>query len=218
MKIRNPIQPPENLEDLPTYEKAMASWVKRSHAIHAMGGLAVARSQGRWMAGYAEVSPISWKTVRTVRRELVLDTRFDVKTQFEWAICDSLSDFLMRVESAPDVIFVNGDGINHPSHFGLACHVGVLLDIPTVGILDRPAKHSSAQWTSRRGNCVTIESDNRGATLNDVFTQDNEDPIQVSIGHRVDISEAIKLVLQATPIYRVPHPLIAATELAVLAP
>lgn len=219
MKIHNPILPPERLEDLPACERALASWVRRSHTIHTMGGLVVGPyRKGQWVAAYAEVSTVSWKTISTVRQDIIPDKRFDIEAHLEWALCRPLYEFFQSIETTPDMMFVLGDGINHQRGFGLACHVGVMLDIPTVAVQDNPPTYSPMRWKVVRGNHCTVASDNRGSILDEVVTKDHLHPIQVSIGHRVDCAEATKLVLQATPIHRLPHPLIAAINMAELAP
>jgi deoxyribonuclease V len=112
----------------------------------------------------------------------------------------------------PDVIMVDGQGIAHPRRFGLASHLGVLLDKPTIGC----AKSRLC------GNHVTPENapgaytellDNDEVIGAVVKTKVNVKPVYVSIGHKIDLQSAIKNVVQCCKGYRLPEP----TRLAHLA-
>ena len=108
----------------------------------------------------------------------------------------------------PDVLMVDGTGLLHPRHAGIASHLGVLLDLPTIGIT-KSLLHGKVDWAGmtcgevrlitdpERGNAVI------GAALK---TSERADPIFVSIGHRIDLETAIKLT-QRLSFGKLPEPI-----------
>lgn len=108
------------------------------------------------------------------------------------------------VDVEPDLILCDGQGLAHPRRFGLACHLGVLLDKPTIGVAKQrlighyqePSQTRGA-WTPLRDRNETI-----GAVLR---TRPGTRPLFVSSGHRIGLSSAIKWVLTCTPRYRLPE-------------
>ena len=112
----------------------------------------------------------------------------------------------------PDIIMVDGQGIAHPRRFGLASHLGVLLDIPTIGC----AKSRLCGYHEAPENFVgayTELVDNDEVIGAVVKTKVNVKPVYVSIGHKIDLHSAIEYVVQCCNSYRLPEP----TRLAHLA-
>ena len=111
---------------------------------------------------------------------------------------------LARLNTAPDLILCDGQGIAHPRRFGIASHLGVLLDVPTIGVAktrltghnDEPPDVKGA-WTSLIDGAETI-----GAV---VRTRAGVKPVYVSIGHRVSLKTAIELTLACVTRYRLPE-------------
>ncbi len=105
----------------------------------------------------------------------------------------------------PDVILIDGQGIAHPRRFGIACHVGLLVDVPTIGCAksrlwgthDTPA-HEPGSYTELYDNDDVI-----GVALR---TKLRTNPIYVSIGHKVDLTTAVEWTLNCCRGYRVPEP------------
>ncbi len=113
-----------------------------------------------------------------------------------------------KLAAMPDLLLCDGQGIAHPRRFGLACHLGVLLDLPTVGVAksrligrhDEPGP-AKGDWVPLRDGKASRQ-EVIGAVLR---SRANVKPLFVSIGHRVSLSSAIDLVLRATPRYRLPE-------------
>jgi deoxyribonuclease V len=109
----------------------------------------------------------------------------------------------LRVE--PDVILIDGHGMAHPRRFGIACHLGLLLDKPTIGcaksILVGEAEEPGAQAGST--SPLIDEGETVGAALR---TRDGVKPIYVTIGHRVSLESAVRIVTQCTDGFRIPKP------------
>jgi deoxyribonuclease V len=110
-----------------------------------------------------------------------------------------------RLRSRPDALILDGQGLAHPRRFGLACHVGVLLDLPVVGCAKSRLVGEHGEPGPRRGDWTPLRLDGRtvGAVLR---TRDGVRPVFVSPGHRIGIARARRLVLAASRL-RVPEPI-----------
>lgn len=113
-------------------------------------------------------------------------------------------DALSQVNLTPDLILCDGQGTAHPRRFGIACHLGVLIDLPTIGVAKswlfgnyREVPNQRGAWQPMRAKGETI-----GAVLR---TRVNVKPVYVSSGHRISLKTAIEYVLQCTPKYRLPE-------------
>jgi deoxyribonuclease V len=116
-------------------------------------------------------------------------------------------DVLEPLKKKIDVLLVDGQGIAHPRRFGIASHLGVLLDIPTIGcaksrlVGDEPKRLGKKKGA--RG-ALKHNGDRIGTVLR---TRDGVKPIYVSVGHRSKLDWAEDLVLQLSPRYRIPEPI-----------
>lgn len=113
-------------------------------------------------------------------------------------------DALAQLDRAPDLIIVDGHGRAHPRRFGIACHLGVLLDQPTLGCAKSILVGRAENPENRVGAWTPLidQGEIIGAA---VRTKPGTGPIYVSIGHRVDLPTAIDFVLKCTKGYRVPE-------------
>lgn len=116
-----------------------------------------------------------------------------------------LAAVLERLTTIPDCILVDGQGIAHPRRFGIACHIGLLTDHPTIGCAKsilrgrhNPLPEEAGSWEPLvdRGEVV-------GAA---VRTCAGTAPVYVSPGHRVDLASAIRIVLACIRGHRLPEP------------
>ncbi|HNB54441.1 MAG TPA: deoxyribonuclease V [Anaerolineales bacterium] len=106
----------------------------------------------------------------------------------------------------PDVWLCDGQGIAHPRRFGLACHLGVLLDLPTVGCAKSVLTGKFEEPLPERGNVAPL-IDNEEVIGMAVRTRANVAPVFVSVGHRADLKSAVKLVLACGRGLRLPEPI-----------
>ncbi|XP_013384792.1 endonuclease V isoform X1 [Lingula anatina] len=120
-------------------------------------------------------------------------------------------------ELMPQVVLVDGNGILHPKEFGLACHLGIILDIPTVGVakklfqvdgLEKNAEHADKVKQLAKGGDTFPLIGASGRILGKALrSSDNtENPVYVSIGHKISLETAVCLVHQCCK-YRIPEPI-----------
>lgn len=118
----------------------------------------------------------------------------------------AIIDALHHLKIKPHLILVDGQGIAHPKGLGIASHLGVILDIPTIGCAKSKLIGEYVEPGSKKGDWSQLYYDDRviGAVLR---TKDNIRPLFVSPGHRIDLRTSINIVLGCTGKYRIPEPL-----------
>ncbi|BCJ34547.1 endonuclease V [Actinocatenispora thailandica] len=111
---------------------------------------------------------------------------------------------LAALTTVPDVLVCDGHGLAHPRRFGLACHLGVLLDRPAIGIAKTPlsGRHDPPGRQRGDGSPLLDDGEQFGCALR---TRDDVKPVYVSVGHRLDLAAACTLALRLTPRYRLPE-------------
>jgi deoxyribonuclease V len=112
---------------------------------------------------------------------------------------------IAQLDQEPDAFLFDGQGYAHPRRLGLACHVGLFLDRPSVGCAkSRLTGTHDAPAPCRGAVAPLMEGDERIGAV--VRTRDGVKPVYVSIGHRMDLDGAVKLVLSCCTRYRLPEP------------
>jgi deoxyribonuclease V len=113
---------------------------------------------------------------------------------------------IKSLKQKPDIILFDGQGIAHPRGLGIASHIGVLLDIPTVGCAKsrligeyREPGHKKGHWSFLSYNRKIV-----GVVLR---TKDNVRPLFVSPGNRIDLKGSVEIALGCIRKYRIPEPL-----------
>jgi deoxyribonuclease V len=126
--------------------------------------------------------------------------------------CPLTLDACQKLCNTPDLVLVDGQGIAHPRRLGLASHLGLLLDVPTIGCAKsilcgrhEPVGEEAGSHAELIDNGEII-----GAALR---TRTGIRPIYISIGHKIDLSSALYWVMKCCHGYRLPEP----TRLAHLA-
>jgi deoxyribonuclease V len=122
-------------------------------------------------------------------------------------------DALAALACTPDLLLADGQGLAHPRRFGLACHLGWLVDTPTVGVAKSRLLGAFTPPPDQRGAWAPLLD--RGEVIGAaVRTRRGVKPVFVSPGHRVDVASAVRLTLACTGRYRLPAPSRAAHRLA----
>jgi deoxyribonuclease V len=120
-----------------------------------------------------------------------------------------LAEAFAKLREKPDLVLCDGHGRAHPRRFGFASHLGVALGVPTIGCAKTRLCGQHGSPGSARGAHTPLRDG--GERIGDVVrTRVGAAPIYVSIGHRVSLPTARRLVLRFTPRYRVPEPIRAA--------
>ncbi|MCX6047678.1 MAG: deoxyribonuclease V [Chloroflexi bacterium] len=112
---------------------------------------------------------------------------------------------LEQLQVQPDVLMTDSQGRAHPRRFGLACHLGVLLDRPVWGVAKSKLTGVHAELPAEPGGQVPLYSGKEeiGAVLR---TRVRTNPLYVSVGHRITLPEAVALTFACAKGYRLPEP------------
>jgi deoxyribonuclease V len=110
-----------------------------------------------------------------------------------------------RVESEPDVVMLDGQGMAHPRRLGLASHVGLWLDRPCLGCAKSRLTGRFDELEREAGSSSPLID--RGEVVGEVVrTKTGVQPVYVSVGHQLDLASAVAVVLGSCHGYRIPEP------------
>jgi deoxyribonuclease V len=113
-------------------------------------------------------------------------------------------DALEKLQIEPDLILCDGQGIAHPRRFGIACHLGVLIDRPTIGVAKSILVGRHAELSDQRGSWQPLI--HKGETIGVALrTRPGTNPVYVSPGHRISLETAIAYTMRCTTKYRLPE-------------
>ena len=190
-------------------QRRLSKQVLRAGEVIAPGfiaGVDIAAGKADEMA-QAAVVVLSYPELRLVEVELV-------KGRLELPYIPGLLSFreaplilaaCRKILHTPDIMMVDGQGVAHPRRLGIASHLGLLLDVPTIGCAksrlcgshDIPAEEAGS-YTE-----VVDKGEIIGAALR---TKTGVKPLYISTGHRISLENAIHWVLQCCSGYRLPEP------------
>ncbi len=140
------------------------------------------------------------------RAEAVLETRFPyIPGLLTFREAPVLLEAFKKIRIEPDVILFDGQGVAHPRRMGLAAHMGLLLDTPSVGCAKSRFVGEYAPVGASVGaySELLFEGETIGVVLR---TRENVKPVFVSVGHKVDLPAAIEVVLRTLSRFRLPEP------------
>ena len=105
-----------------------------------------------------------------------------------------------------DLIVFHSHGQSHPRRFGLASHLGVLLDVPSIGVSNKMlvGSHDHLSLQKHSEKPILLNGETIGMALR---SKENKKPIYVSNGHRSDLTSAVRLTKQLVKRYRLPEPI-----------
>ena len=125
------------------------------------------------------------------------------------AVLAALEELRIR----PDLLICDGQGIAHPRRFGIACHIGLLSDLPAIGCAKSLLTGRFGELPDERGAFVPLV--NRGEQIGVALrSRAGTKPLFISVGHRVGLDSAIRLVMSCVTKYRLPETTRAADGLA----
>lgn len=125
----------------------------------------------------------------------------------------AILEALSKLKIKPHLLLCDGQGIAHPRRLGLASHLGILADIPSIGVAKSRFIGTHDELGLEKGDQQPLmDGDEQiGVVLR---TRTNVRPLYISIGHRISLETAVHYVLQCTPKYRLPETTRQAHKLA----
>jgi deoxyribonuclease V len=123
---------------------------------------------------------------------------------------------LKNLDALPDLLFCDGQGYAHPRRMGLATHLGILLDCPTIGCAKSLLIGSHGPLAKEAGSCAPlVDAQANGECIGAALrTRASVRPMYVSPGHRISLASAIQWTLRVTDGLRIPRPTRDADRLA----
>ena len=156
---------------------------------------------------YAGIVVLSLPSLEVVEEVgVVSETRFPyVPGLLSFRETPSVLEAWAKLKSEPDAVMFDGQGIAHPRRVGIASHVGLLINRPTLGCAKSVLVGKYVEPEKERGSWTELVDKGEvvGAALR---TKNNVQPIFVSPGHLISLADAIKLTLEADGGYRQPEP------------
>lgn len=156
--------------------------------------------------GYAAIVVIDLQTMATVdEAAAAAELRFPyVPGYLSFRELPPLRTCWNALRVRPDLVIFDGHGYAHPRRFGLACHGGVLWDVPSIGCAKNPFIGTHGPLGNERGATTPIVHEEETVGMV-VRTRTGTKPLYVSAGHRMDLPTAVEMVLRLTPKYRQPE-------------
>jgi deoxyribonuclease V len=131
-----------------------------------------------------------------------------------------------KLQNKPDLVLFDGQGICHPRQMGIATHLGIILNLPSIGCakshlcgayqMPKDTKGSfSYIYPPTKSFAMGVYNSNTREVLGVALrTRQQVKPLFVSCGHKISLKQAIKVTLKLCPKYRIPEPLRYAHQLA----
>ncbi|MCU7920103.1 MAG: deoxyribonuclease V [Candidatus Thiodiazotropha sp. (ex Dulcina madagascariensis)] len=182
--------------------------------IRSVAGVDVGFEQGGQITR-AAVAVLSFPSLKPVEQAIAcLPTAFPyVPGLLSFREVPAILQAMAQLRRRPDILLCDGQGLAHPRRFGIACHLGVLSDIPSIGVAKTRLIGSHADPPEEKGGWRPLFDKDEiiGAV---VRTRSGVKPLYISVGHRVSLQTAIDLVMACTTRYKLPETTRAAHRLA----
>ncbi len=182
-------------------------------ALQTIGGVDVGLHAGRLRAAVVVLRAATGQLIDQAIAEVPLTMPY-VPGLLSFREIPAILQALQGLQVRPDVLLVDGHGIAHPRGLGIAAHLGVVLDWPTVGVaksilVGRP----QGSLGEEAGSTVPLVYEGQIIGMG-VRTRRRVKPVWVSVGHRVTLDDAVQVVLRSARGYRLPEPTRLAHHLA----
>ncbi|HET9496524.1 MAG TPA: deoxyribonuclease V [Chloroflexia bacterium] len=122
-----------------------------------------------------------------------------------------------KLSRMPDLAMFDGQGVAHPRKIGIASHMGVLLDLPTIGVAKSPLAVRGEIPSPEPGDWTPWANSKGEVLAAAVRTKARSRPLYISPGHRIDLPTAVRFVLSSIRGYRLPEPTRLAHNAAAIA-
>lgn len=212
------LRPPKfDLDELVRIQKQIAEQVDRRNGfrkLETVAGCDISFARGD--VAHAACAVLDYQSLDMLERRVVkVKLRFPyIPTFLAFRELGGMLEAVRGLEA--DVYMVGAQGLAHPRRAGLACHLGVALGKPTLGVAKSRLCGEASAPPKRKGAYTSLKDGAEviGAV---VRTQSDAKPVYVSIGHKLSLKTAIKITLETTHRHRLPEPLRIAHELATAA-
>lgn len=157
---------------------------------------------------YAGVVVLDYITLAVVERKSIVSAAgFPyIPGLLSFREAPALLQVFAQLETIPDVVVFDGQGIAHPRGLGIASHMGLLLDIPAIGCAKSRLTGRYEEPLPRRGAHTPLYG-GKGEVLGAVLrTKDRTKPVFVSVGHKMELAQALDILLHCQRGYRIPEP------------
>ena len=170
----------------------------------------------RWTRTTVESDQLTWAAVAEIDPQTLELTRSILLAQptvfpyvpglLSFREVPAMSAALALLPEPPDLLLVDGQGLAHPRRLGLACHLGVVTGLPSIGVAKSRLVGRYEEPGLERGSSSPMfhRRELVGVALR---TRDGTNPLFISVGHRISLPTAVDLVLRFTPKWRLPEPI-----------
>lgn len=172
-------------------------------ALVAGADLSFGRGSDRGFAAVVVIEPDAMETVAEASATVELTFPY-IPGLLSFRELPALAAAWERLDARPDAVIFDGHGTAHPRRMGLACHGGLLFDVPSAGCAKNLLVGEHGPLGTERGE--TAEITHEGETVGmAVRTRTDVNPVYVSPGHRMDLATAVELVLTMGTGYKEPE-------------
>jgi len=206
---------PETREDASIVQKEISGQVviaPLEHEITTVAGIDAAYVQDMTIAS---VSVFDYKSLECIGEyHHILKTSFPyIPGYLSFREGPAILAAFGKMKTLPDLLIFDGQGIAHPRRAGIASHLGVLLNIPSIGCAKSRLVGEYEKPCPEKGSWSPLlyHGETVGAAL---VTRTGCRPVFISPGHRVTLQEALEIILKLSPRYRIPEPIRSADSLA----
>ena len=174
--------------------------------IKAIAGIEIAHSR------FSDTLTVAVAVISYPEMTLLEDVVIEHQTKFPYIPgllsfreCPAILKGLEALKSVPDVLMIDGPGVAHPHGLGVASHLGVLTDLPTIGVSRTSLVGSYVEPEVSAGSQTSLVW--QGEIIGSVYRSKNRvAPLFISVGHRVTRARAIEMVIACCQGYRLPEP------------
>jgi len=145
-----------------------------------------------------------WSVVET--QETVRESPFPyIPGLLSFREAPALLEAFALLKTVPDAVMIDGQGYAHPRRMGIASHIGLCLGVPTIGCAKSRLTGTYKEPGWKRGSLSRLLD--KGDPIGSVVrTRDKVQPLFVSVGHKIDLASAVRMVLKSAQGYRIAEP------------